>query len=323
MQNINITDIEGIKIGHEQNFEAATGCTVILCEDGAGSGVDVRGGAPGTRETDLLNPMNLVDKVHAVVLAGGSAFGLDAAAGVMEYLEEKECGFDVGVTKVPIVTGAVLFDLHTGDYRIRPDKEMGKNACISATNHECPEGNIGAGTGATVGKYFGMLRAMKSGIGTCCFQAGELKVGAIVAVNCFGDVYDPATGKIIAGTLHEDEISFADTEKLMIQSYNHNNKVVFENTTIGAIITNVTLSKAQGNKVASMAQNGFARTIRPAHTMYDGDTVFTVATGKTEADINTVGLLAARAMESAVIRAIKETGPLAGLKAYSDLKGNN
>jgi L-aminopeptidase/D-esterase-like protein len=199
LQQIGFADLEGIKVGHAQDLDAATGCTVVLCEGGAVAGVDVRGGAPGTRETDLLNPVNLMEKIHAALLAGGSAFGLDAASGVMQYLEERKIGFDVEVTKVPIVCGAVLFDLAIGDHHVRPDKGMGYQACLNATNKECREGNVGAGAGATVGKLLGMKRAMKSGLGMACFQTGDLKVGALVAVNCLGDVIDPGSGQILAG----------------------------------------------------------------------------------------------------------------------------
>ncbi len=318
MEFIRLGDIEGIAIGHDHNLEAATGCTVIICANGAVAGVDVRGGAPGTRETDLLNPVNMIEKVHAVLLAGGSAFGLDAATGVMNFLEEKGIGFDVGLTKVPIVPGAVLFDLAIGSFNIRPDKEMGYRAANSASPGEDRQGNIGAGAGATVGKYYGFPRSMKSGLGTCCVRAGQLKVGAIVVVNCFGDVIDPETGKIIAGTLSDNRKEFANTEKEMIANYDNINNAFAENTTIGAVITNANLTKAQASKIASMSQNGFARTIRPAHTMYDGDTIFTMATGETYADVNTVGLLATKMMETAVINAVKKAESLHGLKSYND-----
>jgi L-aminopeptidase/D-esterase-like protein len=206
-----IIDVPGIKVGHSQNLKAGTGCTVVICEKGAVAGVDVRGGAPGTRETDLLNPVNLVDKAHAIYLSGGSAFGLDGATGVMKYLEEKGIGLDVVLTKVPIVPGAVLFDLGVGDYRIRPDARMGYDACLNASEEEVRQGNVGAGTGATVGKIFGGFRCMKSGLGTASFKSQELIVGAIVAVNCLGDVIDPESGEIIAGVLTENKKEFANT----------------------------------------------------------------------------------------------------------------
>ena len=319
MKQIEFTDIEGIDVGHAQNLNAATGCTVILCGDGATAGVDVRGGAPGTRETDLLNPVNMVQKIHAVMLAGGSAFGLDAAAGIMQYLEEKKIGFDVGVTRVPIVCGAVLFDLTLGDFKIRPDKEMGYAACVSATKTFCSQGNVGAGTGATVGKILGMNRAMKSGLGCYALQVGDLKVGALVAVNCLGDVIDPETGKKLAGPLSVDGKALADTEDIMIQAYADKKNLFSGNTTIGVVATNAAFDKAQVTKLASMAQNGYARTMRPAHTMVDGDTIFTLSTGGVSADLSVAGLLAARVMERAVVNAVKNTTSLCGLKSYSDI----
>ncbi|MCY6371608.1 P1 family peptidase [Clostridium ganghwense] len=320
MEIINFTDIKGIKVGHEQNLEAATGCTVILCEEGAAAGVDVRGGAPGTRETDLLNPVNMVDKIHGVLLTGGSAFGLDAASGIMQYLEEKGIGFDVGVTKVPIVCGAALFDLVIGNHKIRPDKEMGYKACINANNTESLEGNVGAGTGATVGKILGPEFSMKGGLGSFALKAGDLTVGAIVAVNALGDIIDPEEGKIAAGVLNKDKTAFRNTEDIMVAKYDDKTNVFNGNTTIGVIATNAKLTKAGANKVASMAHNGFGRTIYPAHSMYDGDTIFALATGEIEADINVVGLLAARVMERAVVRAVKNAESLCGHKCYKDLK---
>ncbi len=322
MQEIKITDIEGIMIGHAQDLEGATGCTVLIGENGVTAGVDVRGGAPGTRETDLLNSGNLVEKIYAVTLAGGSAFGLDAASGVMQYLEERGVGFDVTVTKVPIVCGAVLFDLNIGDHRVRPDKKMGYEACLKANNKECMNGNVGAGTGATVGKILGMERAMKSGLGTYCVQTGDLKVGAVVAVNCLGDVIDPATGEILAGVLSEDLKTLSNTEEIMIREYadKADKRDPFSgNTSIGIILTNAKLTKSGANKVASMAHNGYGRTLRPAHSMFDGDTIFAVATDQVNGEISVVGLLAARVMEQAVIRAVTKTSSLCGFKCYNDL----
>ena len=291
MKEILVNQIEGIKIGNAQNLNGLTGCTVVICEEGATAGVDVRGGAPGTRETDLLDPVNLVEKIHAVILAGGSAFGLDAASGVMQYLEERNIGFDVGVTKVPIVCSAVLFDLVIGDYKIRPDKVMGYQACENAEFNEYREGNMGAGTGATVGKIFGPEYSMKGGLGCYAIQVGELQVGAIIAVNCLGDVVDPDTGKIIAGALNEDKSTFANTEEIMISRYSEKKNLFSGNTTIGVVVTNGKFTKSEMNKIASMAHNGYGRTMRPAHSMFDGDTIFTMATGKVDADINVVGLL--------------------------------
>jgi len=315
-----ITDVPGIKVGHSQNLKAGTGCTVVICEKGAVAGVDVRGGAPGTRETDLLNPVNLVNQVHAIYLSGGSAFGLDGASGVMKYLEEKGIGFDVVVTKVPIVPGAVLFDLGVGDYRIRPDAQMGYEACLKASEEEVRQGNIGAGTGATVGKIFGGLRCMKSGLGTASFKSQELIVGAIVAVNCFGDVIDPESGEIIAGTLTEDKKGFIKTMSLLKSLPQGSGRDFSTNTTIGVVATNAELTKAGATKVAMMAQDGYGRTINPAHTMFDGDTIFCMATGETEAGVNVVGAIAAEVMARAIVKAVKSAESLYGLLSYKDLQ---
>ncbi len=319
MKEIRFTDIDSIKVGNAQNLKAATGCTVIICEEGATGGVDVRGGSPGTRETDLLRPENLVDKIHAVVLSGGSAFGLDAASGVMKYLEENDIGFDVQVTKVPIVCSAVLFDLVVGDYNVRPDFDMGYSAAKNANNKEIQSGNIGAGTGATVGKLLGVGRAMKGGLGSYAVQVGDLKVGAIVAVNCLGDVIDPKTGKILAGLLDEKGEKLIGTENILIENYNERKNIFSGNTTIGVVATNGIFTKAEANKLASMSHNGYARAMRPAHTIFDGDTIFTMATGKVEADINVVGLLAARTMEMAIVDAIKSAKSAFGFKAWGNV----
>ena len=320
MRPIEFTAIEGIRVGHAEDLEAATGCTVVISEAGATAGVDVRGGAPGTRETDLLNPVNLVQKVHAILLAGGSAFGLDAAAGVMQYLEERKIGFDVRVTRVPIVCGAVLFDLTVGDHRIRPDREMGYRACLNAGTTPLRQGSVGAGTGASVGKILGMERAMKSGLGSYALQVEGLQVGALVAVNCLGDVVDPLTGEKLAGPLSDDGRTMVDTEEIMIRSFAEKKDLFSGNTTIGVVATNAALTKAQAAKFASMAQNGYARTMRPAHSMVDGDTIFALATGGIEADLSVVGLLAARVMERAVIAAVKSAESLCGLKCYADIR---
>ncbi|MBN1939139.1 MAG: P1 family peptidase [Candidatus Aminicenantes bacterium] len=318
MQPISFSDIEGLKVGHAHNLEAGTGCTVVICENGATAGVDVRGGAPGTRETDLLAPVNLVDKIHAVVLAGGSAFGLDAASGVMRYLEERKVGFDVQVTRVPIVCGAVLFDLAVGDHRVRPDAAMGYRACRNAEKGECPEGNVGAGAGATVGKISGMARSMKSGLGCAAVQVGPLKIGALVAVNCLGDVVDPETGERLAGLLKEDRTAVADTEEAMSEFKAGRNNCFAGNTTLGVIAANAVLTKSQASKLASLAHDGYARAMRPAHSQYDGDTIFALATGRVEADLSVLGMLSARVMERAVVSAVKNARPLFGLKCWAD-----
>lgn len=320
MKEMEFTAIDGIRVGHAEDLGAATGCTVVITEAGATAGVDVRGGAPGTRETDLLDPVNLVQKVHAVLLAGGSAFGLDAAAGVMQYLEERKIGFDVAVTRVPIVCAAVLFDLTVGDHRVRPDREMGYQACLNAGKNPLRQGSVGAGTGASVGKILGMGRAMKGGLGGYALQVEGLQVGALVAVNCLGDVVDPLTGGKLAGVLGDDGRTVADTEEILIRSFAEKRDLFSGNTTIGIVATNASLTKAQASKLASMAQNGYARTMRPAHSMVDGDTIFALATGGIEADLNVVGLLAARAMERAVVAAVKNAGPLCGLKCHADIR---
>ena len=317
-----IIDVPGIKVGHSQDLKAGTGCTVVICEKGAVAGVDVRGGAPGTRETDLLNPVNLVDKIHAIYLSGGSAFGLDGATGVMKYLEEKGIGLDVVLTKVPIVPGAVLFDLGVGDYRIRPDARMGYNACLNASEEEVRQGNVGAGTGATVGKIFGGFRCMKSGLGTASFKSQELIVGAIVAVNCLGDVIDPESGEIIAGVLTENKKEFANTMSFLKNFPQRSGSSFPTNTTIGVIATNVKLTKAGATKAAMMAQDGYARTISPAHTMFDGDTIFCMATGEVEGGANVVGAIGAEVMAQAIVKAVKSAESHYGLLSYRDLQGN-
>lgn len=319
MNSLKITDIPGIKVGNAQDLKAGTGCTVVMCEEGATAGVDVRGGSPGTRETDLLDPVNLVQQIHAVVLSGGSAFGLDAASGVMQYLEEKGVGFDVQVTKVPIVCSAVLFDLTCGDYKVRPDKQMGYKACENATNKECPEGCIGAGTGATIGKILGTDYSMKGGLGSYCIKVGDLMVGAIVAVNCLGDVYDSKAGRIIGGVLNADKKTVGSTEEIMMKNYTSKKNLFSGNTTIGVIATNAKLTKSEAKKLASMSHNGYGRAMRPAHSIFDGDTIFTMATNKVDADINTVGFLAANAMEKAIVRAVKSADSMYGYPSYTDL----
>jgi L-aminopeptidase/D-esterase-like protein len=323
-----ITDIPGILVGHAQNDEALTGCTVILCEKGAVGGVDQRGGAPGTREIDALHPMHLVHKVHGVVLAGGSAFGLDAATGVMRYLEEKGVGFDTRIAKVPIVPSAILFDLGIGKSNIRPDAAMGYQACLNSSSEAPAEGNVGAGTGATVGKIFGPAQCMKSGIGTASLEIGAgVIVGAIAAVNAFGDVIDPSTGQIIAGARSRDmgplHIGapgyFADTLQVM-KSMIGRTALGFGsrgNTVIGVVATNAKLNKEETNKVAQMAHDGLARTIQPAHTMVDGDTIFALATGERSGDVNIVGAFAAEVFAQAILRAVRSAEPVAGIPAIS------
>lgn len=313
-----ITDVPGVKVGNQQDGNALTGCTAILFEEGAVGGVDVRGSAPGTRETDLLNPINLVDKVHGIVLSGGSAFGLDAASGVMRYLEEQGIGFDTGVAKVPIVPAAVLFDLGVGDSKIRPNQQMGYEAAATATKEKFKTGNFGAGCGATVGKMAGMPFCMKGGLGSASIRLNHgITVGAIVAVNAVGDIRDPAVGKIIAGPYKEGKI--LDSIELLSQAYE---EVLHAgtNTTIGVVAVNADLTKAEASKVAQMAHDGFARTIYPAHTMFDGDTIFAAATGGAKVPVDMIGGLAAKAMEMAILDALYSAESIAGITAYKDLK---
>ncbi|QVL35903.1 P1 family peptidase [Aminirod propionatiphilus] len=312
--------MKGFRIGHGQDRAAATGVTVVLCEEGASAGVDVRGGAPATRETDLLAPVNLVKKIHAVFLAGGSAFGLDAASGIMTYLEERGVGFDVAVTTVPIVCGAALFDLTVGDGRVRPDRFMGYQACLDAVEEEPARGSVGAGTGASVGKFLGMERAMKSGIGWSLQKEGELEVAALVAVNCLGDVFDPERGCLVAG-LRDGQGRQGDTEREMIAAWREKRDLFGGNTTLGVVLTNGAFTKAQMGKLASMAHDGYGRTLRPAHSMVDGDTIFALSRPVVEADLSVVGILAVRAVERAVVDAVVQASSLAGLPAPRDLAG--
>ncbi|MFB0536571.1 MAG: P1 family peptidase [Anaerolineae bacterium] len=328
-----ITDVPGIKVGHATHEEALTGCTVVLCQDGAVGGVDQRGGAPGTRETDSMQPMHLVQSAHAIVLAGGSAFGLEAATGVVRYLEERGIGYDTQVATVPIVPAAILFDLGLGDAAVRPDAAMGYAACQAADDGPPStgrQGNVGAGTGATVGKIMGHEQAMKAGLGTASVDLGEgLVVGAIVAVNAFGDVIDPQTGQILAGARSLDGTGFADTLAVMkslvgktIPSTGSGHRLEFagpRDTVIGVVATNARLNKEEANKVAQMAHDGLARAVRPAHTMFDGDTLFALATGSIEADVNTVGAYAAEVVAQAIVWAVKTAEGVAGLPAWRDL----
>lgn len=297
--NQTLTAIDGIQVGHVTDLKARTGCTVILCPTGATAGVDVRGAAPGTRETESIRPGRLIQKVHAVLLTGGSAFGLDAASGVVQYLEERNIGFPAGPVRVPIVPAAVIFDLHVGDAKVRPDREMGYQACLNATSESVTIGAVGAGTGATVGKAPGVT-ASPGGVGSACkcLESG-LIVAAFVVVNALGNIVDPATGEIIAGG--KENGSFVDiTDRLLDVSI-----VPGTNTTIGVVATNATLSVAEATRVAEMAHDGMARAIRPSHTMFDGDTLFTLATGThTGSSVNTIGILAAEVVAEAIVAAV-------------------
>lgn len=314
-----ITDVEGIMIGHAQSEQGMTGCTAVIFPEGATGGVDVRGSAPGTRETDLFKSENLVDKVHAVVLSGGSAFGLEAASGVMDYLEEKGIGFDVGVTKVPIVASAVIFDLSIGDHRIRPDHSMGYKAAEQASTNENRQGNVGCGMGATVGKIFGPDGAMKSGIGSATVRAGELVVSALVCVNSFGDVFH--NGVQIAGAYDYEKDHLVNSYQIM-KDMSVIPGFANTNTTIGVVATNAVLTKAQGNKIAQVSHNGLARSINPIHTMVDGDAMFVMGTNRVNGDVNLIAAMSQEAVEKAVINAVLAAEGAAGLKSHSDISRN-
>jgi L-aminopeptidase/D-esterase-like protein len=318
-----LTDVEGIKVGHFTESRRPTGCTVVLCEKGAVAGVDVRGGAPGTRETDLLNPINTVQQVYGVVLSGGSAFGLDAASGVMRYLDEKGIGFHLGSIVVPIVPAAILYDLDLGDPKIRPTADSGYAACQAATTGAVAEGNVGAGAGATIGKLFGMQYAMKSGLGTASLRAGKsgLIVAALAAVNAAGDVYLPRTGELLAGARTPDGKRLRNSiaqlragERVLASESDQ------KNTTLAVVATNARLTKDQATKVAQMAQDGLARAINPVHTPYDGDTVFALATGTLDAasDTGAVGALAAEVVAEAIVRAVLRATSLPGYPCQAD-----
>lgn len=317
MQEIGIMEVGGFRIGHAQNTEAATGCTVLLCDRMSPAGLDVRGGGPASRESQILSPVAQADSINAVLLSGGSAFGLDAAGGVQKYLEERGIGFDVGVTKVPLVSQSCLFDLVVGQMDVRPDAAMAYQACENASYDAPALGNVGAGTGCSVGKYRGMERAMKSGFGTYAVQAGHLKVGALVAVNALGDIYDGATQ--IAGLLSEDKTALSNTLEELFQDVTIAGNLFSGNTTLGIVVTNAKLNKTQLTKVAGMTHNGFARAIRPVHTNADGDSIYALSTGDLPGDVNVVGAMAAYAMERAIVRAVRLAQPAYGLPACSSL----
>lgn len=322
--NRTLTAVPGIKVGHHTVTERPTGCTVIMVDgEGAAGGVSQRGGAPGTRETDLLDPLNMVDKVNAVVLSGGSAFGLEAATGTVRWLEEHNIGWDVRIAKVPIVPSAILFDLPVGgNPKIRPTADCGYRAAEAATTSPVKEGTVGAGAGATVGKSGGPMRSMKAGLGSYSITLPNgLSVGAIVAVNAVGDIVDPDTGAIVAGVRNPDG-GFSDARILLRTGQTGPRPRPGENTTIGLVATNARLTKAQANRMALMADDGFARAIFPAHTLGDGDTVFALATGQWtgEVDITQIGALAADVMARAIVRAATEATGLPNLPAVRDLK---
>ncbi len=315
-----ITDVSGVKVGHYTDRKAATGCTVILCEQGAVAGVDVSGSSPGTRETDLLRAGNLVDMVQAIVLSGGSAFGLDAATGVMQYLEERGFGYETSAGRVPIVPAAIIFDLNIGNSRIRPGASEGYQACLVATDIEVAEGCVGAGTGATVGKSLGVERAVKSGLGTASQRiVGDIVVAALMVVNAVGDVIEPGTGKILAGPRKSDESGFLSTSQLWKGELKE--AIPPFNTVIGVVATDAKLSKVEATKLARVAQVGIARTIDPCHTMYDGDAIFALSSGNKEADFNVLGATAAEVVAEAIIKSIRNSETLAGVPAAKDIIG--
>lgn len=320
MREIAITEFENLKIGQAENAEAGTGCTVLLLgPEGAPAGLDVRGGGPASRESELLKPMAAAGVIHAILLSGGSAFGLDAAGGVMRYLEERNIGFDVGVAKVPLVCQSCLFDLTVADAHTRPDAGMAYAACCHAETGNYQDGNFGAGTGATVGKLRGMEHCMKSGIGSYAVQIGDLKVGALVAVNALGDVYDWKNGCKVAGLLADDRKTFLDTEQVACQKIDVVENKFVANTTLGVVITNAQFDKTRLCKIAGMAHDGYARAIRPVHTTADGDSIYAVSLGTVQADQDVVGALGAQVMAEAILRAVRAARPAYGLPAVSEL----
>ena len=313
MKRISVKDLDGFRIGQAEDIKAGTGITVILARNDMAAGIDIRGGGPASREVTLLDPLMSAKRIHAVVIAGGSAFGLDAAGGVMRYLEERDIGYDVGITKVPLVCQSDIFDLTVGDHRRRPDAGMAYEACINSETGNYEDGNHGAGTGASVGKYLGMDHAMKSGIGSCAVSIGELKIAAVAVVNALGDIYDHKTGEKIAGVTGEKcakDILYDNLEP-------KENKFV-QNTTIGAILTNADFSKAELCKIAGMAHNGYARSIFPVHTSADGDTIYALSNGDIKADMDIFGTLAADVMAEAVKKAVKSAESAYGFPGLAD-----
>lgn len=319
-ESMSITQIEGFFAGHATDSEAGTGCTVIICPEGATGAVDVRGGAPATRETDLLRPEETVQTLHAVVLSGGSAFGLAASSGVADELERRGIGLDVMVAKVPIVSGACLFDLACGSATVRPDSSFGERAVCAAfdtAGEPLARGNVGAGAGCTVGKVAGPARSMKTGLGECVLSAGELVCGAVVAVNAVGNIVDPASGAPLAGVLSADGSHIITVEEAFAEATGA--MPLRTNTTISCIVTNAQLTKAQATKVAQMSADAYAHAIRPTHTTNDGDSIFVMAHGTVEAEVDAVGMLATAALEAAIVDAAKSAAAAFGLKAAADL----
>ena len=321
MKEISVLDIEGIRIGQAEDIVGGTGVTVFISETGMAAGLDVRGGGPASRESELLKPLAYADKIHAVVLGGGSAYGLDAAGGVMEYLSERGIGFDVGVAVVPLVCQSDLFDLTVGDVNARPDKQMGYAACVASEHGgNYRDGNHGAGIGATVGKLHGMKDCMKSGIGSYAVQLGEVKLGAIAAVNALGDVYDHKTGRPVAGMLNKEHTMLLNSAEAMYERTEVVENRFVSNTTLGVVFTNARFDKTRLCKIAAMAQDGYARAIRPVHTSADGDSIYALSLGDIAADQDMIGTLAADVMAEAILRAVQHAESAYGYTALRDLK---
>ncbi len=318
MKEIGIMEVGGFRVGHAQNREAATGCTVLLCDRMSPAGLDVRGGGPASRESQILNPLMAAEGINAVLLSGGSAFGLDAAGGVQRYLEERDIGFDVGFAKVPLVSESCLFDLGVGSKDVRPDAAMAYAACENASYAPPAEGNEGAGTGCTVGKYKGAARAMKSGFGTFAVEAGNVRVGALVAVNALGDICGP-DGRPVAGLLTADGKGLSSTVEELMDDVSHAANLFSGNTTLGIVVTNCVFRKPELCKIAGMTHNGYARAIRPVHTTADGDSIYALSVGDVPGDVNLVGTMAAYAMERAIVRAAAAAESAYGFKACRDL----
>ena len=316
MHEIGIMEIGGFRVGHAHDEDAATGCTVLICNTMSPAGLDVRGGGPASRESQLLSPVASAEGINAVLLSGGSAFGLDAAGGVQAYLEERGIGFDVGVTKVPLVSQSCLFDLGVGRMDVRPNAAMAYTACENSSNKAPAHGNVGVGIGCSVGKYRGMECAMKSGFATYALQAGPIKVGALVAVNALGDIYDSNTQ--IAGLLNQEKTAISNTLDEMFNDVTIAQNLFTGNTTLGIIVTNCKFHKTQLTKIAGMTHNGFARAIRPVHTDADGDSIYALSVGDVTGNINVVGAMASLAMERAIVRAVKSAQPSYGLRGYCD-----
>ena len=314
---ININDIKDFYIGNFEDTKGATGVTAIIAPEGAACGIDVRGGGPASRETELLSAKASAQIIHAVVLGGGSAFGLDAAGGVMKYLEEHDIGFDTGITRVPLVCQSGIFDLGLGDKEARPDFKMGYEAAKCAFLRNYKDGNYGVGIGATVGKLCGIERMMKTGVGSAALKLGNIEIGAIVVVNALGDVFE--NGKIIAGLLTEDKKTFANTAEQMAKSLEPKDNKFVSNTTIGAVITNAAFTKNEATKLAAMAQNGIVRSVNPVNLSVDGDTVYAMSSGKEKADLDVLGTIAADLMQEAVICAVKKAESMFGIPCAKDL----